>query len=520
LPDLGSNIKCGNSLIGPDFYQDKQMNLFDKEEIDRINPFDWEKEFPEIMKRGGFDAVIGNPPYIRIQTMKEWASTEVELYKQYYAAASKGNYDIYVVFVERGLNLLNRQGILGFILPHKFFNAQYGQPLRGLLSQGKHLAEVVHFGDQQVFVGATNYTCLLFLDKVGKKKCHFVKVNNLTAWRNTGVATNGTILSSRITETEWNFSVGEGAALFGKLTKMPVKLGDIASRIFQGLVTGADPVFILSNHGKGKYFSEATQELHQIEPNLMHPLCKGSLNIRRYHVREVTKSILFPYKYIQGKAELLSVKEVPEEYPRTWEYLQANRILLESREGGKWEHEKWYAFGRSQNLSEMEQKKILTPSIAKCASFTLDLRDLYYFVESGGGGGGGYGITLKPDEQMAYQYILGLLNSKLLDVFLKSFSSPFSGGYYAYNRQYIEKLPIHTINFSDSADRARHDKIVELVDRMLSFHKQLPMTKTPDEKTRLQRQIDTTDQQINHLVYDLYSLTEEEIGIVEESTGQ
>jgi len=81
LPDLGSNIKCGNSLIGPDFYQGRQMNLLDSEEMYRINPFDWQKEFPEIMKQGGFDVVIGNPPYIRIQIMKEWAPTEAELYK-------------------------------------------------------------------------------------------------------------------------------------------------------------------------------------------------------------------------------------------------------------------------------------------------------------------------------------------------------------------------------------------------------------------------------------------------------
>ena len=113
LPDLGSNIKCGNSLIGPDFYSVRAglaLPLFNKEEVYRINPFDWEKEFPEIMKQGGFDAVIGNPPYIRIQTMKEWAPVEVELYKKYYTSASKGNYDIYVVFVERGLGLLKHMG--------------------------------------------------------------------------------------------------------------------------------------------------------------------------------------------------------------------------------------------------------------------------------------------------------------------------------------------------------------------------------------------------------------------------
>ena len=518
LPDLGSNIKCGNSLIGPDFYQGKQMSLLDSEEAYRINAFDWEKEFPEIMKRGGFDAVIGNPPYIRIQTMKEWAPSEVEIYKKYYASASKGNYDIYVVFVERSLGLLNKSGRLGFILPHKFFNAQYGEPLRALLSKGKHLAEVIHFGDQQVFAGATNYTCLLFLDKAGSKQCHFIKVDDLTAWRINGESTEGKLPATKITPSEWNFTVGKGAGLFEKLSKMPVKLGDIAGRIFQGLVTGADPVFILSDHSKGKYLSEATQQLHRIEPDLMHPLCKGSLNIRRYHVSELTKSILFPYKYVQGKAELLTAKELAESYPHAWEYLLVNRAALESRERGKWKHNRWYAFGRSQNLSEMEQKKILTPSIAKSASFTLDSTDFYYFVGSGGGGGGGYGITLKPDEQMAHEYILGLLNSKLLDVFLKSFSSPFSGGYYAYNRQYIEQLPIRVINLSDPGDKAHHDRMVKLAEQMLSVRMQLERAKSPDEKIRIQRQIDATDQQIDHLVYELYGLTEKERQIIEERT--
>jgi hypothetical protein len=164
----------------------------------------------------------------------------------------------------------------------------------------------------------------------------------------------------------------------------------------------------------------------------------------------------------------------------------------------------------------MEQKKMLTPSIAKSASFTLDSKDFYYFVGSGGGGGGGYGITLKPNEGMAYEYVLALLNSSLLDYFLKSFSSRFSGGYYAYNRQYIEQLPIRTINFSDPKEKARHDRMVKLVEQMLSLHRQLPTARTPDEETRLQRQIDATDHQIDQLVYELYGLTEKEIQIVEE----
>ena len=121
LPDLGENIKCGNSLIGPEFYSRHQLALLDDTELHRVNVFDWATEFPRVFSSSdpGFDAVVGNPPYIRIQAMKQWAPLEVEFYKKWYESASSGNYDIYVVFVEKGLALLNSAGRLGYILPHK-----------------------------------------------------------------------------------------------------------------------------------------------------------------------------------------------------------------------------------------------------------------------------------------------------------------------------------------------------------------------------------------------------------------
>lgn len=511
LPDLGQNIKCGNSLIGPDYFAGQLMP--DEEEMRRVNSFDWKAEFSEIMKAGGFDAVIGNPPYVRIQVMKEWAPLEVEIYKKLFTSASKGNYDIYVVFVEKGLSLLNKSGRLGFILPHKFFQAQYGEPVRGLLAKGKHLAEVVHFGDQQVFEGATTYTCLLFLGKSESESCRFKRVEDLSVWRSSGQGIEGSIPAKNITSAEWNFSVGPGAALFEKLRKMPVKLGEVAERILQGLVTGADPVFILVDAGQGKYRSEATEKIHRLETELMHPLCKGSVNIRRYRVTDITKSILFPYQSTKGVAELITPKEFSTKYPQAWEYLKENREVLESREGGKWKHDRWYALGRSQNLNEMEQEKILTPSIASSASFALDKDDYFYFV--GSGGGGGYGVTLRDGSPLAYEYLIGLLNSRILDHWFKQITTPFRGGYYAYNRQYIEQLPIRHINFSDPSDKAKHNKMVSLVERMLGLHKRLSGAQTPAEKERLKRQIDATDQEIDRLVYDLYDLTEEEIKIVE-----
>ena len=515
LPSLHENIKCGNSLVGPDIYNDVQVTLDDEETIFRINAFDWDRAFPAIMQAGGFDAVIGNPPYVRIQTMKEWAPKDVEYYKERYISASKGNYDIYVVFVEKGLSLLNKNGTMGYILPHKFFNAKYGEPLRSLIANGKHLKKIVHFGHQQVFENATTYTCLLFLEQQQMEQFQYYKVDNLITWRSSEEAIKGVISSKDVTKDEWNFVVGSGVDLFKKLQSEKFKLKDIADKIFQGLVTGADPVFIVVNQEDDSYYSEATQKNHFLERELLHPLCKGSLNVRRYNIDTITKSIIFPYKIVDGKASLLTSKELAENYPNIWEYFKSNKARLEARENGKWKHKNWYAFGRNQNLTEMSQEKILTPSIGDGACFTFDSEDLFYFMGSGGGGGGGYGVTLKKDVDLSYLYVLGLLNSRLSTFYLKRISSTFRGGYIALNRQYIEKLPIRTIDPADPADVARHDRMVTLVEQMLDLNRRLAAAKVSHEKEVLAGMIGTTDRQINRLVYELYGLTEEEIAVVE-----
>src|SRR5439155_22757527 len=117
-------------------------------------------EFPAIMSRGGFDCVIGNPPYIRIQTLSEVAPDEAALYKRLYLSAATGNYDIYVAFVERALKLLQGTGSLGFIVPSKVFTTDYGHVLRGMLADGHLLQEIIDFGHEQIFANVTTSTCL------------------------------------------------------------------------------------------------------------------------------------------------------------------------------------------------------------------------------------------------------------------------------------------------------------------------------------------------------------------------
>ena len=422
-----------------------------------------------------------------------------------------------MVFVEKGLSLLNPQGRLGFILPHKFFNAQYGQPLRELLADGQHLARVVHFGDQQVFHGATTYTCLLFLDKAGHENFEFEKVSDLPAWRASGQSTTGTLPAAQVGTAEWNFTVGKGAGLFEKLSQMPVKLGDVAL-LFVGLQTDADDVYILEeirqDHDKVLCASKATGQQHWFENEHLKPFLKGSLNIRRYYLADVTKRLIFPYVLRNGKSVLIDPKEYQQCYPLTWAYLEHNHARLASRNKGQMGKD-WYGYVYKKNHTRLSLPKLIVPSIATGSCFAADLDGQYYFVGSGGGGGGGYGITLQDDSKISYLFLLGLLNSRLLSDYLKRISTPFRGGYIALNRQYIEQLPIRSIDPTSPADVQRHDRMVALVAQMLDLQRRLAAARTPAEQAALQRQVAAVDQQIDALVYELYGLTGEEIKIVE-----
>lgn len=517
LPELKYNIICGNSLIGRDVFE--QGTMFGDKEIDRINAFDWQDAFAEIMKEGGFDAVIGNPPYIRVQALQEWAPFEVEFYKRRYAAAGSGNYDIYVAFVEKGLSLLKEKGTLGFILPHKFFNAKYGEPLRSLIAKGEYLRAVVHFGDQQVFEGATNYTCLLFLDKSGSRKFEFDRIDSLDDWRTSGAASKGQLAATKVTNNEWNFAVGQGAPLAERLGARLPKMGEVA-HIFVGLQTSADDVFILElieeTSRRLRLASAALGIEVSLEKGLLHPLVSGT-DVRRYAALDSRRQyILFPYRTEGDKAALIEFETISEMYPRTASYLLANRARLAGREKGRMKGPGWHGYIYLKNMTRQAMCKLCVPRLVQtlCAAYDLSGTHFLDNVDVGG-------VTLEPAyEALDLRYLLALLNSKLLRWYFPYVSAPFRGGYRSANRQFLSQLPARTVHFSDPTDKSQHSNVVALAGSMLELNKKMHSGKlTPLELSRVEREITSTDAKIDDLVFELYGITDKERRIVEEETG-
>jgi hypothetical protein len=513
LPELKYNIRCGNSLIGPDVEKDKALTV---EERERIRPFDWdsrENGFGDILAGGGFDAVIGNPPYVRIQTTH---TNDVQYFDSHYDSAV-GNYDIYCLFVERGLRCLKSTGRLGFIVPHRFFKSDYGQGLRSVITKRAGILEILDFDGYMVFENASINTCILILSadktlQIDFAKAKFTdvpqkKMASLLAGELRevdGHFETGVIDGSRFSDAPWVFVRRAEESLWNKLELVRPKLADVAVEIFQGFKTGGDSIYIAKivkespKSWRVKFIAD--DEERTIEAALMLHLIKGG-EMKRFVIAPSERAILFPYQ--NGK--LIPSQTMAQKYPRAWEYLRSNRTALERREEGKMHGANWYAYTRSQALTVMPQPKIIVPDYYAHASFGLDPRGEYSFC---GGGAGGYGIVLPAG--LNPKYVVALLNSKLLDWYLQKISVRAYQTAFMYVRKYIEQLPIK-LPKGQRRDVSIHDSIVEKVDSII----QLTAASAPNQNTSADKRIQSADDAINTLIYSLYELTDEQIRIVE-----
>lgn len=515
LPDLSNNIKCGNSLIGPDYFEGRISGTIDEDELRKINPFDWQKEFPEIFAQGGFDAVIGNPPYVRVQTLQQSASESIEYFKKGYLAALKGNIDLYLIFLEKGYNLLSGQGKLGFILPHKFFTAQMGETIRKYLAERRAVKEIINFGTNQIFENATTYTCLLFLSK--KRRTSFlykrfdlgrdVRSINLEGFKSDSVKIE------ELHKPKWNFYVGKENSLLAKLTSLPIKLEDITSKIFKGSSTGNDSIFLVTPIKKSKekttwqVISKIENEPFYIESKLLKPFLKGE-EIKKYGFLRNHFYLIFPYKIIANKSNIIEFEELKKNYPFTAEYFIQNKKMLSKRKI-QTDRTNFYKYSAARSLIEYEKRKILVPDILVNNRITIDLDARFYH------GPAIHSIIIKENQSFSLLYLLSLLNSKVFWFFLTRTSTSLRGDAYRLTPEYIKSFPIPKMDFAVPKEKKMHDDLVAMVDKMLKLQKKYHSTRMEHDKKLYKTQIDHFDNQIDTLVYKLYGLTKEEIKVVE-----
>jgi type I restriction-modification system DNA methylase subunit len=509
LPDLSRNIKCGNSLIGSDFYADEQLSLLEPTNNPRVNAFDWPAEFPAA-DSGGFDAVVGNPPYVRIQVLKDIRPAEADYFKRHYLTAAKGNYDIYLVFVEKGFSLLNKNGLMGYILPSKFLATDYGEPLRKLLAGKRAVFEVVDFRHEQVFDGPTTYTCLLFLSAKQNENLLY-SIASPPAAIATQELKQQTIATSELSAAPWEFGSSAVTELRSKVNQNSVPLLELPTLISRGSSTGDDDVFMLTRKGRSYQTREGSSV--DIEDAILRvPLY--ATDFGRYSFRPAAEErVIFPYVVTNDGYSLMQESVLRSEFPKAYAYVASRKRELRRRK----QFSEWYSFSAPRNLVVHDKADLLVPLLANRGLVCKIPKQNHAYCLMASGG---FSISVAKESGYAAEYILGLVNSKLLFWVLQKMSNIFRGGWITCTKQYVARLPIRRISFSEPSERDRHDSIVRAVKQMLGLHEALASAKTTRQKTTTRRQIAATEIRIDQLVLELYGLNETEITLVENALAK
>jgi hypothetical protein len=470
LPDLSNNIKCGNSLIGPDFYEHQQLSFLDEEEIYRVNAFDWNAEFAEVMKDGGFDAVIGNPPYV---DLKGFPAQELSyIFKSYECANNRVN--LFATFMERSFSLLKKSdGYYSMIVP------------TAVLAQASYTSLRKKILDETTLLDLARLPNESFGSAAGEVKVDTVIVT-WSSPHKTRVPTNliayrGYERISSIAPTTAHI---HGELSMNNVAKAPDYVWPVNTTDFHNAVL--------------KKIEEKGVPLVSLVE-----FCLG----------------LTPYDKYKGHTEKqITEKVFHADHPKDSTYKKLLKGNDVRRYRVNWNGEEWISYGDWLGAPREErfftEKRILVKQIIDWSSLRIWAAltsDALYNTQNA--------FNLLPIGETSLEYILGLLNSKLINFYhQKRFLDEFKMRFQKILIRDCKRFPIRTINFDDPADVARHEQIVSLVDQMLGLNKKLAESKVPQTTDMLRRQIESTDRQIDQLAYKLYDLTEDEIKIVESET--
>ncbi|OPY17370.1 MAG: Type IIS restriction enzyme Eco57I [Syntrophus sp. PtaB.Bin075] len=456
LSSLDRNIRCGNSLVGPDFYANRQPDLFSEDERERINAFDWKETFPGIFDQGGFDCVIGNPPYVKLQNFRRVQSSVAEYLLEarradgapLYASTRTGNFDLYLPFIEKGLDLLRPDGRMGYIAPNVWMMNEYGRGLRAVVKRNRRLDRWVDFKSFQVFDEAITYTALQFFRgrSVDALRCSFIPDGDMSRieWQ----SPDARISYEELPETEaWNLMPDAERKLIDRLRETCKPLIERCRGIFVGIQTSADAIYHLIRLGPGRYRTKSGMEV-RLEDAIMRPLVSGA-EAKRYQSPQTDTWLLFPYDISGARPRLLTESELSNRFPLALAYLKQHEQALRNRERGRMNiDDGWWAYNYPKNLDKQEHTKLLVAQTVPNLRVSYDSEGTFYCNNVRVNG-------ILPNTPEGGWFLLGILNARPADFIFRRIAKPKEGGWFEANKQFIAPLPIPEASDEDRAEVAR-----------------------------------------------------------------
>lgn len=506
LPNLDANIKNGNSLIGEEYYDFNKEILNNNELLFRIRPFEWKSEFPFLQQTGGFDAIIGNFPYVRIQNMKKYSREEIDYYQNSasgYTVAEKVTCDKYYLFMQRSLSLLNSSGKIGCIVPHKFFIAKGAKTLRSYITTNGSLDRIIHFGINQVFQKRSTYVAIIVIDKQKKDTIHFYKPKSV------GSILNGNINyhqypSALCGENPWIFVSKEVERVFEKMHhKGTVPLSQVAKATV-GLQTSKDEFYMFRAIAGDDftYTFKFKEKTYQIEKDIC-KACLWDAKLEPFGDVIANAYLIFPYLIENGNAILFSEEMMVDRFPLAWKYFNEHKSLLMKRDlDGK--DPKWYQFGRSQGIARIgSYDKLVWPVLSQDANYSYDADKI---MITGGGNGPYY--WLYSESEYSVLYLMGLLSHPVIERMVRVRASGFRGNYYSHGKQFLVDLPVPIINFNNTEEKAFYDELIRLIKMRIEVNRDLKSEMGGAKIEVVKRKINFITKSIIQIVNRLYRISE------------
>lgn len=448
LPSLDNNIKNGNSLIDTDYYD----NHLDFDEDKKIKPFNWQSAFSSIFEHGGFDIVIGNPPFIQLSSYSQTTEDEKTYLLGKYKS-SMGRLNTFGFFTKKGIDLLKDERWLGFILPNTLISQDYYEGLRDMILKSCKIDTIVNF-EKLPFKDAVVENIILILQK---NKSYNERTNTRTSIITVDEYKSfnelKTVKQSSFEESpKHSFNVNikhSDKELIGRLTSENERLGSFLE-VNQAIALKSDRSLWVSRVKEGDNYK---------------PLLVGGKNIHRYYLEWDGTYLKYDIKGIHS--------------------CKREDIFL-------------------------SKEKIFFRRVADRLIATLDTH-MFYGLHTL------VVMNLKTNTKENIRYFLGLFNSNLLTYYYKTVFASTKTVFSEIGARQVKELPIKRIDPKIKTERLSHDKIVELVDQLLKFNEGKNEMQLPNDIIQVENKIEYCDRKINELVYQLYGLTTEEVGIVENS---
>ncbi len=514
LNGIGNNIRCGNSLVESDILELFPTIVNNKQELLNTNVFDWAGKygFAEIFEQnGGFDYIIGNPPYVEVKNYNVDLPYMHKYIKQTYLSSKNGKIDLAIPFIEKAINLLNPSGRLGFIVQKRFFKTEYGKKIREIITNSNYLSSVVDFETTAIFKDRITYVSILLLNKAASENFSFKlfkgRIETLAAQlRETDTPDIApeqySILPANAFDSNpWSFDDLDLIAIKIKLSELG-SLGNYA-KVKVGIQVLWDkayhirPISVENSIIKGKSHIDNNIEIELEACRSL--ICNEDFYPYRSDAADVF--VIFPYDVAGATVSEITFTDFKKKFPKVSQYLEKHKDSIQKNVETWKNTEGWHLFTRVQNHGA-NYPKILIPMTALDTFASVTFSDKTYcdnvnvnFIDA-------------PEKDEIGLYALSaVINSTVFSVLARSIANPQTNGYFKFNKQFLEPVPFPCAIFATNLElKTQLANAAKQIERLQNHYK----TSSPNQKRGVEMLLSKQWRLLDDLCYQFYDLTDAE----------